>query len=86
MQLWPRARRQFFQQQEMAMARRYVPYEICLIAFTEHPDGMLSVVDIIETSFHYASHFWGRFRRLYPEVKYVEFRLPGASSGRRVAI
>lgn len=45
------------------MARKQVPNEIRLVAFTRDDAGMMTVYDIIETSYHYASFFMRRFYR-----------------------
>lgn len=44
------------------MARK-VPHQITFIAFTMHEDGTRSILDIVETSFHYASKFARGFMR-----------------------
>lgn len=56
--------------------RPYVPQEITLVAFARHPDGTLSIQDIVETSFHYASHFARRFYR-DRDVYAVDWLRPG---------
>jgi hypothetical protein len=40
-----------------------VPHEITLIAFARNPDGSMSILDIVETSFRFASRFWSRMSR-----------------------
>lgn len=48
------------------MARK-VEHEITLVALTRHEDGSKSIVDIVETSNHFASHFargWLRDRNV----------------------
>lgn len=53
-----------------------VPHEITLLAFTRNEDGTLSVLDIVETSRHWASHFARRWLR-DPEVHKFYACAPG---------
>lgn len=40
-----------------------VKHEITLIAFIRDDQGRLCIADIVETSYHYASVFYRRYRR-----------------------
>jgi len=55
------------------------PHELTLIAYQRSDAGVV-IVDIIETSAHYAPGFWSRFRR-DPEVHGVAV-YPAAGPGR----
>lgn len=70
----------------LEMARRCINHDITLIAFRTNEDGTMSVVDIVETSFHYASSFFNRYQRCAPDVTHVEVCRPDRRHGRRVAI
>lgn len=58
------------------MPRRKVIHEITLIAFTRNEDGSRSIMDIVETSNHFASHFMRRWVRDI-EIIEVETLRPG---------
>ena len=49
------------------MKRRPPPHEITLVAFSRNDDGTKSIVDIVETSNHFAYSFVKRWLR-DPEV------------------
>ena len=57
-----------------------VKHEVTLIAFTDNGDGTESVMDIVETSNHYAYKFAGRYLR-DPQVSRFEAFAPGPISG-----
>lgn len=60
------------------MARK-VEHEITLVALTRHEDGARSIVDIVETSNHFASKFIRTWMR-DPLVSAVATMRPGMSA------
>lgn len=56
--------------------KKVIPHEITLMAFTRNDDGTLSVLDIVETSRHWASHFARRWLR-DPQVATFAAAAPG---------
>lgn len=57
---------------------RTVEHEITLVALTRHEDGSKSIVDIVETSNHFASKFIRSWMR-DPLVNAVATMRPGVS-------
>jgi len=62
-----------------------VPHEVTLLAFARNADGSMSIYDIVETSNHFASKFWSRYRR-NAEICAVEVCTPGTARGRRIEL
>lgn len=52
--------------------------DLRFVAFTKNDDGTISIIDIVETSYHYAS-FWARRFRRDPQVCRVWVGKPQAS-------
>jgi len=57
-----------------------VPYEVRLISFTLNEDGTQSILDVVETSYHFAYHFTRKWVK-DPEVfRFIAVKPPVSPS------
>lgn len=57
--------------------RKCATHDITLIAWATDMDGMTSILDIVETSYHFASHFARKWVRPGCEVTHISACAPG---------